>query len=192
MAEIVELIQLAGNDLTLEVEKAFAEESGGSMRKPFELEKAQREYQGYVEYFEATGAYNTWLAHVEKPIPQLPSKLTDENWARLDLKRRAEYDLFLQEARESRQRYEQISISLRTNAVTLLENILKESETWLIAVGGQAATEEEEQSRVEFNLFNRRRLSDCRISRSFGRITCLELLLPWSTSIESPESRKKS
>jgi hypothetical protein len=46
----VELIQLAGNDLTMEVEKAFADESEGGTRKPFELEKAQREYQGYVEF----------------------------------------------------------------------------------------------------------------------------------------------
>lgn len=44
----MELIQLAGNDLTVEVEKAFAEED--APRKPFELEKAQREYQGYVEF----------------------------------------------------------------------------------------------------------------------------------------------
>jgi hypothetical protein len=51
MAEIVELIQLAGNDLTLEVERAYAEEMEGGSRKPYELEKAQREYQGFVEYF---------------------------------------------------------------------------------------------------------------------------------------------
>lgn len=49
MAEIVELIKLAGNDLSVEAENAFAEES--EMRKPFALEKAQREYQGFVDYF---------------------------------------------------------------------------------------------------------------------------------------------
>ncbi|KAI6182332.1 Nuclear pore complex protein [Aphelenchoides bicaudatus] len=142
-AELVELIQLAGNDLPLEVEKAYNEESSDVVRKPFELEKAQREYQGYVEFFEATEAYNMWRAHIEKPIPQLPTKLTDENWARLDMKRRAEYELSLQEARDSRRRYEQISESLRTNAVTLLENILKRAEEWLIAVGGQFVEENE-------------------------------------------------
>jgi hypothetical protein len=142
-AELVELIQLAGTDLATEVEKAFANESNGGTRKPFELEKAQREYQGYVEFFEATEGYNIWRAHFEKPMPKLPVKLTDEYWARLDLKRRAEYELSLQEARESRQRYEQISHSLRTNAVLLLENILKRAEDWLIAVGGQDVDEEE-------------------------------------------------
>lgn len=160
MAEIVELIQLSGNDLTLEVEKAFAEESENSMHKPFELEKAQREFQGFVEYFvsvllkffmllqEAADAYNVWLAHVDKPIPQLPTKLSDEKWARLDMKRRAEYELSLQEARESRQRYEQISDSLRTNAVLLLENILKRAEDWLIAVGGQIVEQNKNEAEV--------------------------------------------
>lgn len=68
--------------------------------------------------------------------------MTDENWARLDMKRRAEYELSLQEARESRQRYEQISNSLRTNAVMLLETILRRAEDWLIAIGGQIVDEE--------------------------------------------------
>jgi hypothetical protein len=51
MAEVVELIRSAGPDLALDVEKACAEDMQNKMRKPTELEKAQREYQGYVDYF---------------------------------------------------------------------------------------------------------------------------------------------
>jgi hypothetical protein len=64
------------------------------------------------------------------------------------MKRRAEYELSLQEARENRQRYEQISDSLRTNAVILLENILKRAEEWLIAVGGQVVDDDSPSQEV--------------------------------------------
>jgi hypothetical protein len=66
------------------------------------------------------------------------------------MKRRAEYEFSLQEARESRQRYEQVSYSLRTQAVQLLENILKCAEEWLIAVGG-GNNEEDLPKEVCFN-----------------------------------------
>jgi len=142
MAEAVELIQLSGNSLHTETEKVFADESDN--HKPFELERAQREYQGYVDYFEAVDAHNHWLNHIDKPMPNMPIKLSDENWARLDMQRRAEYDLSLQEARERRQRYEQVSTSLRTNAVKLLESILRRCEGWLVAVGGEVVDENAE------------------------------------------------
>lgn len=51
MAEIVELIQISGSDLSSEAERAFLDESNGNERKPYQLEKAQREYQGFYDYF---------------------------------------------------------------------------------------------------------------------------------------------
>lgn len=67
------------------------------------------------------------------------------------MKHRAEYELSLQEKRESRQRYEQVSDSLRANAILLLENILKHAEEWLIAVGGQVVEEDSPTQEVHFN-----------------------------------------
>jgi hypothetical protein len=77
-------------------------------------------------------------------------KISDEKWARMDMKRRAEYELSVQEGQENQQRHDQISTSLRSNAVTLLENILKRAEEWLIALGGPTINEEDTSHEVKF------------------------------------------
>lgn len=88
-------------------------------------------------------------------------KLTDEQWARLDLKRRAEYELSIKKSRDSLQKYLRVTDALKKvrffkavrsaviiapfqNAVELLENILRQSEVWLTSLPGDEKSEKQE------------------------------------------------
>lgn len=44
--------------------------------------------------------YSAWLKHVEGPAPELPHKLSDEQWAKMDIKRRTEYEFSMQKSRD--------------------------------------------------------------------------------------------
>lgn len=58
--------------------------------------------------------YNLWQKHVDgSPPPELPAKLSDEQWARLDLKRQTEIELSMQMAKECLQKYIKLSESLK-------------------------------------------------------------------------------
>ncbi|KAI6225709.1 DNA repair and recombination protein RAD54-like [Aphelenchoides besseyi] len=131
MAEVVELIEMADELRRMEIDDYLIEGANESEWNLMQLKRAIREFQGYGEYFEATNAHNEFVNHVQKPMPELPAKLTDDNWAGLNMKRRAEYELSIQEAQMQRQQYERKGSSLRSEAVMLLENILRTANEWL-------------------------------------------------------------
>ncbi|KAI6178756.1 DNA repair and recombination protein RAD54-like [Aphelenchoides besseyi] len=131
MAEVVELIEMADELRRMEIDDYLIEGANESEWNLMQLKRAIREFQGYGEYFEATNAHNEFVNHIQKPMPELPAKLTDDNWAGLNMKRRAEYELSIQEAQMQRQQYERKGSSLRSEAVMLLENILRTANEWL-------------------------------------------------------------
>lgn len=56
-----------------------------------------------------------WQRHVEgQSPPKLPQKLSDENWARMDIRMRAEYDLSVQKAKDCLQKYMNIMEMLKS------------------------------------------------------------------------------
>lgn len=66
-------------------------------------------------YFkDAINKYNTWQKHVEgQEPPQPPAKLSDEAWARMDMRRRTEYEVSIQRARECLQKYINLAVMLK-------------------------------------------------------------------------------
>lgn len=74
--------------------------------------------------------YNFWSAHNDKTPPELPAPIAEDKWARLDMRRRTEYEFTVQEARETRARHENIGTQLKQNAVYLLENFMKKTDEW--------------------------------------------------------------
>ncbi|KAH7728631.1 Nuclear pore protein [Aphelenchoides avenae] len=143
IAEATELMTTSSVNLTVAAETVFQQQFGDAPR-PVNIVEANKEYCSYVMYFEGVEKYNTWLQHVESPAPELPMKLTDEQWARLDLKRRAEYELSIKKARDSLQKYLRVTDALKKNAVELLENILRQSEVWLTSLPGDEKSERED------------------------------------------------
>jgi len=134
MAEAVELLSMAPENLEKVAVSCFQEEFPGIVL-PEKLSDAQREYECYLLYFEAINTYNKWQKHIEgqKP-PELPSRISDENWARMDICHRAEYETSCQRARECLQKYIRLTEMLKKAAVDSLERLLKQSDGWLVTL----------------------------------------------------------
>lgn len=55
---------------------------------------------------EAINRYSEWQKHIEGgQAPEMPQKLSDERWARMDIRKRTEYELSVKKARDCLQKY---------------------------------------------------------------------------------------
>jgi len=134
VAEAMELLSVTPSNLSAQVQNAFQQEfEGHSLSIPNRLADAQREYDCYILYFEAMAKYGGWLKHVEGRAPELPKKLTDEQWARMDIKRRTEHEFSIQKARDLLQKHIRLSEMLKKSCVDLLMKVLCHPEGWLVA-----------------------------------------------------------
>ncbi|KAL3089591.1 hypothetical protein niasHT_030100 [Heterodera trifolii] len=131
MSEALQLMQLAPEKLPEIALRTFQTEFPDK-EIPTKLKDAQREFDCYQLYFEAISRYSEWQNHVEgNRAPELPTKLSDERWARMDIRRRTEYELSVQKARDCLQKYYRL---VETRAIEILEVILKMSDGWLVTI----------------------------------------------------------
>uniref|UniRef100_A0A915ER37 Nuclear pore complex protein n=1 Tax=Ditylenchus dipsaci TaxID=166011 RepID=A0A915ER37_9BILA len=134
IAEAVEFLSVTPEDLSHRVQIAFHQEfEGQNLPTPDRLVDAQHEYNSYILYFAAMTKYGAWLKHVEGSTPELPSKLTDEQWARMDIKKRTEYEFSIQRARDLLQKHIRLSEMLKKKCVELLEKVICCENGWLVA-----------------------------------------------------------
>ncbi|KAI1732257.1 nuclear pore protein [Ditylenchus destructor] len=134
IAEAQELLSITPENLSAQVENAFEQEFGGhALPTPERLADAQQEYDCYILYFEAMSKYSAWLKHVEGSAPELPHKLSDEQWAKMDIKRRTEYEFSMQKSRDLLHKHIRLGEMLKKRSVDLLEKLLCRPNGWLIA-----------------------------------------------------------
>uniref|UniRef100_A0A914HQK6 Nuclear pore complex protein n=1 Tax=Globodera rostochiensis TaxID=31243 RepID=A0A914HQK6_GLORO len=135
MSEALQLMQLAPENLPAIALKTFETEFPDK-QIPDKLRDAQREFDCYQLYFEATSRYSEWQKHVEgNKAPELPTKLSDEHWARMDIRRRTEYELSVQKARDCLLKYYRLVELYKKRAIEVLETVLKMSpHGWLVTL----------------------------------------------------------
>ncbi|KAL3089400.1 hypothetical protein niasHT_030267 [Heterodera trifolii] len=134
MSEALQLMQLAPEKLPEIALRTFQTEFPDK-EIPTKLKDAQREFDCYQLYFEAISRYTEWQNHVEgNRAPELPTKLSDERWARMDIRRRTEYELSVQKARDCLQKYYRLVELYKKRAIEILEVILKMSDGWLVTI----------------------------------------------------------
>ncbi|CAD5208013.1 unnamed protein product [Bursaphelenchus xylophilus] len=134
-AAAFDLFQAVPPELAELAQKYYQEQQEGSgdaeAELPVYLKKAIAEYEGYQRYFHVVELYNQWEQTARKPPPPLPAEIAEEKWARLDLRRRTEFEITVHEARQARERYENILEQQKASVVELTEELLKNAEGWL-------------------------------------------------------------
>uniref|UniRef100_A0A914I9N5 Nuclear pore complex protein n=1 Tax=Globodera rostochiensis TaxID=31243 RepID=A0A914I9N5_GLORO len=134
MSQALQLMQLAPENLPEIALKTFEMEFPNK-EIPDKLRDAQREFDCYQLYFEAISRYSEWQNHVEgNKAPELPTKLSDERWARMDIRRRTEYELSVQKARDCLQKYYRLIELYKKRAIEILGAVLKMSHGWLVTL----------------------------------------------------------
>uniref|UniRef100_A0A915MWG4 Nuclear pore complex protein n=1 Tax=Meloidogyne javanica TaxID=6303 RepID=A0A915MWG4_MELJA len=83
---------------------------------------------------EAINRYDEWQKQMEgDQAPEIPQKLSDERWARLDIRRRTEYELSVRRAHDCLQKYYRLVELYKKRVVEMLEHILNAPNGWLVA-----------------------------------------------------------
>uniref|UniRef100_A0A183BHN2 Nuclear pore complex protein n=1 Tax=Globodera pallida TaxID=36090 RepID=A0A183BHN2_GLOPA len=134
MSQALQLMQLAPENLPEIALKTFEMEFPNK-EIPDKLRDAQREFDCYQLYFEAISRYSEWQNHVEgNKAPELPTKLSDERWARMDIRRRTEYELSVQKAKDCLHKYYRLIELYKKRAIEILGAVLKMSHGWLVTL----------------------------------------------------------
>lgn len=130
MDEAMELMRMAPESLGAD----YFQEKFPDVEVPIRLLDAKYEFECYQFYFEAINRYDEWQKQMEgDQAPEIPQKLSDERWARLDIRRRTEYEFSVKRAHDCLQKYYRLVELYKKRAVEILEDILKAPNGWLVA-----------------------------------------------------------
>uniref|UniRef100_A0A914LZC2 Nuclear pore complex protein n=1 Tax=Meloidogyne incognita TaxID=6306 RepID=A0A914LZC2_MELIC len=133
MDEAMELIRMVPETLSDDAIDCF-QKKFHDMEVPVRLLDAKYEFECYQFYFEAINRYDEWQKQMEgDQAPEIPQKLSDERWARLDIRRRTEYELSVRRAHDCLQKYYRLVELYKKRVVEMLEHILKAPNGWLVA-----------------------------------------------------------
>ncbi|CAD5205576.1 unnamed protein product [Bursaphelenchus okinawaensis] len=174
-AAATDLFQTLPADLAEDAEKCFREREGAVEDEalPLDLIQAQQEYIGYQRYFQVAELFNQWDQTSRKTAPSLPAEIPEDKWARLDLRRRTEYEITVNEARQSRERYDNVLQQQKNGVISLAEELLRQADKWLWMDDEDAIEELEEDALRE----RRQRNEDIKKIRSKYLVEVVEALI---------------
>jgi len=180
MKNAVDFMSMIPENLISAAVSSYKSQFPNQEKLPEKLDDAKREFECYFMYFDAIEKYNAWQKHTEgQELPKPPQKLSDEAWARLDIRRRTEYELSLQKSRDYMLKHLNLADMLNKAAVESLERLLKNSDGWLATL---SADEEEDNSDTQQN----ERARDFRELRCHYFFHILKLLIDIHSKAEEP------
>lgn len=153
LGEAMELLAISEQNLVVlserQVKQKLFNDDGNQDKLLRFVQDQQREFNSYILYLEIMDKFTVWQGKVKMQLPKQPEKISDSEYARLDLASRTEYDRKLNTAQERLVSHRSSLEKYQKSVIDQIHYLLSQTSTWMVCCLSDDEMDEIQEQRRE-------------------------------------------